>query len=140
MGPWLRGKPSSGHTRAPDFVLLWLCLGFNWPASPVPTGSSNSSKYFASNDSSDTSRKARKTQDASERSAYDKCVEDSLWTMIQHTPEPVMMTYQIRPRYPSPGRPVACVSVRWRHTHCYSCENMRGMLLSGSSLSTGERV
>ncbi|XP_034170031.2 period circadian protein homolog 3 [Pangasianodon hypophthalmus] len=62
------------------------------------TGSSNSSKYFASNDSSDTSHKARKSQDAPERSSFDKCVEDSLWTMIQHTPEPVMMTYQIHPR------------------------------------------
>lgn len=73
--------------------------------------SSNSSKYFASNDSSDTSRKARKSQDAPERSGFDKRMEDSLWTMIQHTPEPVMMTYQIRPRYRSPGRPVGCVSV-----------------------------
>ncbi|XP_058229679.1 period circadian protein homolog 3 isoform X1 [Hemibagrus wyckioides] len=62
------------------------------------TGSSNSSKYFASNDSSDTSRKARKIQDTPERSGFDKRVEDSLWTMIQHTPEPVMMTYQIHPR------------------------------------------
>uniref|UniRef100_A0AAR2IQ27 PAS domain-containing protein n=1 Tax=Pygocentrus nattereri TaxID=42514 RepID=A0AAR2IQ27_PYGNA len=62
------------------------------------TGSSNSSKYFASNDSSDTSRKARKSQEAQERTTYEKCVESSLWTMIQHTPEPVMMTYQIHPR------------------------------------------
>ncbi|XP_030633330.1 period circadian protein homolog 3 [Chanos chanos] len=62
------------------------------------TGSSNSSKYFASNDSSDTSRKARKSQETHEHDTFDKCVEDTLWTMIQHTPEPVMMTYQIHPR------------------------------------------
>ncbi|KAI4904845.1 hypothetical protein NFI96_018230 [Prochilodus magdalenae] len=62
------------------------------------TGSSNSSKYFASNDSSDTSRKARKSQEAQENKSFDKCVENSLWTVIQHTPEPVMMTYQIHPR------------------------------------------
>ncbi|XP_036386506.1 period circadian protein homolog 3 [Megalops cyprinoides] len=62
------------------------------------TGSSNSSKYFASNDSSDTSRKARKSQEPLERPSFDKCVEDSLWTMIQRTPEPVMMTYQIHTR------------------------------------------
>ncbi|KAF5901053.1 period circadian protein 3-like isoform X1, partial [Clarias magur] len=62
------------------------------------TGSSNSSKYFASNDSSDRSHKARKSQDAPERSNFNKCVENSLWTMIRHTPEPVMMTYQIHPR------------------------------------------
>ncbi|XP_047665858.1 period circadian protein homolog 3 isoform X3 [Tachysurus fulvidraco] len=62
------------------------------------TGSSNSSKYFASNDSSDMSRKTRKNQDAPELSSFDKREEDSLWTMIQCTPEPVMMTYQIYPR------------------------------------------
>ncbi|KAJ8400265.1 hypothetical protein AAFF_G00399590 [Aldrovandia affinis] len=56
-------------------------------------GSSNSSKYFASNDSSDTSRTARESQEAQERAGF-----DSLWTMIQQTPEPVMMTYQIHTR------------------------------------------
>ncbi|XP_076862160.1 period circadian protein homolog 3 [Brachyhypopomus gauderio] len=64
------------------------------------TGSSNSSKYFASNDSSDTSRKIRKSQEASDRCTFNEHEESSLWTMIQHTPEPVMMTYQIRPRDP----------------------------------------
>ncbi|MBN3317199.1 PER3 protein, partial [Atractosteus spatula] len=60
--------------------------------------SSNSSKYFASNDSSDTSRKARKSQEVPERASFEKCVGDSLWTMIQHTPEPVLMNYQLLPR------------------------------------------
>uniref|UniRef100_A0A667W983 Period circadian clock 3 n=1 Tax=Myripristis murdjan TaxID=586833 RepID=A0A667W983_9TELE len=64
------------------------------------TGSSNSSKYFASNDSSDTSCKARKSQEvaAEHQHTFDTRVENSLWSMIQHTPEPVMMTYQILPR------------------------------------------
>ncbi|XP_028262944.1 period circadian protein homolog 3 isoform X3 [Parambassis ranga] len=64
------------------------------------TGSSNSSKYFASNDSSDTSRKARKSQEtpAEHQHSFDTRVENSLWSMIQHTPERVMMTYQIRTR------------------------------------------
>nr|QGW67272.1 period 3 [Rhamdia quelen] len=94
------------------------------------TGSSNSSKYFASNDSSDTSRKARKSQDAADRSSsFDKPVEDTLWTMIHHTPEPVMMTYQIHPRYSNPGR-------AWRVGRV-SVTPVRGTLLSGSSLSTG---
>ncbi|XP_041639368.1 LOW QUALITY PROTEIN: period circadian protein homolog 3 [Cheilinus undulatus] len=64
------------------------------------TGSSNSSKYFASNDSSDTSRKARKTQEppAEHQHSFDTRVENSLWSMIQHTPERVMMTYQIHTR------------------------------------------
>uniref|UniRef100_A0A7N6AUP6 PAS domain-containing protein n=1 Tax=Anabas testudineus TaxID=64144 RepID=A0A7N6AUP6_ANATE len=64
------------------------------------TGSSNSSKYFASNDSSDTSRKARKSQEtpAEPQHSFDTRVESSLWTMIQNTPERVMMTYQIHTR------------------------------------------
>ncbi|XP_037534886.1 period circadian protein homolog 3 [Nematolebias whitei] len=63
-------------------------------------GSSNSSKYFASNDSSDTSRKARKSHEAPAelKRSFDTRVENSLWSMIQHTPEHVMMTYQIHPR------------------------------------------
>ncbi|KAM9800674.1 period circadian protein homolog 3 isoform 1-T1 [Syngnathus typhle] len=64
------------------------------------TGSSNSSKYFASNDSSDTSRKARKSQEApaEHQRNFDNQVESSLWSMIQHTSEHVMMTYQIHTR------------------------------------------
>uniref|UniRef100_A0A669CWC2 Period circadian clock 3 n=1 Tax=Oreochromis niloticus TaxID=8128 RepID=A0A669CWC2_ORENI len=64
------------------------------------TGSSNSSKYFASNDSSDTSRKARKSQEtlAEHKHTFENQSENSLWSMIQHMPERVMMTYQIHTR------------------------------------------
>uniref|UniRef100_A0A671LTR2 Period circadian protein homolog 2-like n=1 Tax=Sinocyclocheilus anshuiensis TaxID=1608454 RepID=A0A671LTR2_9TELE len=64
------------------------------------TGSSNSCKYFASNDSSDTSRKARKSAEPQERErmTFTKQVDNSLWSMIKQMPEPVMMTYQIGPR------------------------------------------
>ncbi|KAF6735746.1 Period circadian-like protein 2 [Oryzias melastigma] len=64
------------------------------------TGSTNSSKYFASNDSSETSRKARKSQETppEHQHSFDTPVENPLWNMIQNTPERVMMTYQIRSR------------------------------------------
>ncbi|XP_059185156.1 LOW QUALITY PROTEIN: period circadian protein homolog 3 [Centropristis striata] len=64
------------------------------------TGSSNSSKYFASNDSSDTSRKARKSQEApaEHQHGFDTRGENTLWSMIQQTPEHAMMTYQIQTR------------------------------------------
>ncbi|KAM6927815.1 period circadian protein homolog 3 [Xenentodon cancila] len=64
------------------------------------TGSSNSSKYFASNDSSDTSHKARKNQDSppEHQHNFNTEVENSLWSRIQHTSERVMMTYQMRSR------------------------------------------
>ncbi|XP_059394263.1 period circadian protein homolog 3-like [Carassius carassius] len=64
------------------------------------TGTDNTSKYFASNDSSDTLRKARKSAEAQERerTTFTKHVDNPLWSMIKQTPEPVMMTYQIGPR------------------------------------------
>ncbi|KAL6111686.1 per3 [Pungitius sinensis] len=62
------------------------------------TGSSDSSKYFASNDSSDGSREARKSQAARTEHQRGLGTRDSLWDMIQHTPEHVMMTYQIHTR------------------------------------------
>ncbi|KAJ8259489.1 hypothetical protein GJAV_G00169900 [Gymnothorax javanicus] len=64
------------------------------------TGSSNTSKYFASNDSSDSSRKACKSQEASalDRAGLAPRIEDSPWTFIQQTPEPILMTYQIHSR------------------------------------------
>ncbi|CAF96813.1 unnamed protein product, partial [Tetraodon nigroviridis] len=64
------------------------------------SGSSNSSKYFASNDSSDTSRKARKSQEALPEHQHDfeTRVENSLWSIIQRTPDRVMMTYQMHAR------------------------------------------
>ncbi|XP_062254311.1 period circadian protein homolog 3 isoform X2 [Platichthys flesus] len=64
------------------------------------TGSSISSKYFASNDSSDTSRRARKSQEApaENQQSFNTRVENPLWSMIQNTPERVLMTYQIHTR------------------------------------------
>ncbi|KAK7119105.1 hypothetical protein R3I94_021073 [Phoxinus phoxinus] len=65
------------------------------------TSHTGSSKYFASNDSSDTSRKARKSQaeaQEQERTTLKKHVDNPLWSTIKQTPEPVMMTYQINPR------------------------------------------
>uniref|UniRef100_A0A665W045 Period circadian protein homolog 3-like n=1 Tax=Echeneis naucrates TaxID=173247 RepID=A0A665W045_ECHNA len=88
-------KPSEGHGST----------GHNLTESlhekhPNEVSSSNSSKYFASNDSSDTSHKARKSQDApaDHQHSFESQVENSLWSMIQHTPECVMMTYQIHTR------------------------------------------
>ncbi|KAA0707491.1 Period circadian protein -like protein 3 [Triplophysa tibetana] len=68
------------------------------------TRHTGSSKYFASNDTSDSSWKARESAEAQDREskAFKKqplLQEDSpLWTMIKQIPEPVMMTYQISPR------------------------------------------
>nr|XP_033778422.1 period circadian protein homolog 3 [Geotrypetes seraphini] len=61
-------------------------------------GKSNSSKYFASNDSSETSQKGRKQQEMEETAAFHKAMVDSIWTMIERTPSPVMMSYQIPKR------------------------------------------
>ncbi|XP_075046246.1 period circadian protein homolog 3 isoform X2 [Mixophyes fleayi] len=60
-------------------------------------GSSNSSNYFASK-SSDTSKKGHKRQEAVESDSFPKAAADSIWTMIERTPTPVMMTYQVPER------------------------------------------
>uniref|UniRef100_H3APP0 Period circadian regulator 3 n=1 Tax=Latimeria chalumnae TaxID=7897 RepID=H3APP0_LATCH len=61
--------------------------------------SSNSLEYFASNDSSDTSQKEKKSSEAKgEDKVFKKCMGSSIWTMIESTPEAVMMTYQIPAR------------------------------------------
>ncbi|XP_064423783.1 period circadian protein homolog 3 isoform X1 [Latimeria chalumnae] len=63
------------------------------------TESSNSLEYFASNDSSDTSQKEKKSSEAKgEDKVFKKCMGSSIWTMIESTPEAVMMTYQIPAR------------------------------------------
>ncbi|XP_066463461.1 period circadian protein homolog 3 isoform X2 [Eleutherodactylus coqui] len=60
-------------------------------------GSSNSSNYFASK-SSDTSKKGHKRQEVVGSNSFPKAAGDSLWTMIEHTPTPIMMTYQVPER------------------------------------------
>lgn len=60
-------------------------------------GSSNSSKYFASK-SSDTSKKGHKRSDVIETDGFPRAAGDSIWTVIEHTPTPIMMTYQLPER------------------------------------------
>ncbi|KAM6046388.1 period circadian protein homolog 3 isoform 5-T6 [Chlamydotis macqueenii] len=58
------------------------------------TGSGKSSKYFASNDSSEAS-KEEKNQEAEEKGTAYKSKHESAWVMMDHTPERVLMTYQM---------------------------------------------
>ncbi|XP_035413557.1 period circadian protein homolog 3 isoform X5 [Cygnus atratus] len=57
-------------------------------------GSGKSSKYFASNDSSETF-KEEKNQEAKEKETPHKSKCESAWVMMDHTPEQVLMTYQM---------------------------------------------
>ncbi|XP_051493423.1 period circadian protein homolog 3 isoform X4 [Apus apus] len=58
------------------------------------TGSGKCSKYFASNDSSEAS-KEEKNQKAEEKGTAHKSKHESAWAMMNHTPEQVLMTYQM---------------------------------------------
>ncbi|KAM6236852.1 period circadian protein homolog 3 isoform 6-T7 [Spheniscus humboldti] len=58
------------------------------------TGSGKSSKYFASNDSSEAS-KEEKNQEAEEKGTAHKSNHESARVMMDHTPERVLMTYQM---------------------------------------------
>ncbi|KAM6108772.1 LOW QUALITY PROTEIN: period circadian protein homolog 3 [Pterocles gutturalis] len=55
--------------------------------------SGKSSKYFASNDSSEASKE--KNQKAEEKGTAHKSKHESAWVMMDHTPEEVLMTYQM---------------------------------------------
>ncbi|XP_029434156.1 LOW QUALITY PROTEIN: period circadian protein homolog 3 [Rhinatrema bivittatum] len=87
------GSAASGSRSAESSS---LGSGSNGSSSNGTSGSgigrSNSSKYFASNDSSETS------QEVEETAAFHRAVGDCLWTMIERTPVPVMMTYQVPSR------------------------------------------
>ncbi|XP_048823676.1 period circadian protein homolog 3 isoform X2 [Lagopus muta] len=58
------------------------------------TGSRKSSKYFASNDSSETS-KTETNQEAKEKQTSHKSKHESAWVTMDRTPEQVLMTYQM---------------------------------------------
>ncbi|KAK2513554.1 Per3 [Columba guinea] len=58
------------------------------------TGSGKSSKYFASNDCSEAS-KEEKNWEAGEKGTAHKSKPESVWVMMDHTPERVLMTYQM---------------------------------------------
>uniref|UniRef100_A0A8C5MRL5 Period circadian regulator 3 n=1 Tax=Leptobrachium leishanense TaxID=445787 RepID=A0A8C5MRL5_9ANUR len=60
-------------------------------------GSSNSSKYFASK-SSDTSKKGHKRSELVATDDFPKAAGDSIWSIIERTPTPIMMTYQVPER------------------------------------------
>ncbi|KAM6336620.1 period circadian protein homolog 3 isoform 2-T5 [Alca torda] len=57
-------------------------------------GSGKSSKYFASNDSSEASKK-EKNREAEEKGTAHKSKHESAWVMMDQTPEQVLMTYQM---------------------------------------------
>uniref|UniRef100_A0A8C6MCM2 Period circadian regulator 3 n=1 Tax=Nothobranchius furzeri TaxID=105023 RepID=A0A8C6MCM2_NOTFU len=90
------GQSSTGHNHSESLHEQAKPL----PSQAVSLWVKGSSKYFASNDSSDTSRKARKSQEApvEHQHSFDARGENSMWSMIQHTPDHVMMTYQMHPR------------------------------------------
>uniref|UniRef100_A0A8B9IXA2 Period circadian regulator 3 n=1 Tax=Amazona collaria TaxID=241587 RepID=A0A8B9IXA2_9PSIT len=57
------------------------------------TGSGKSTKYFPSNDSSEASKE--ENREAEEKGTAHKSSHESAWMMMDHTPERVLMTYQM---------------------------------------------
>uniref|UniRef100_G3SLZ8 Period circadian regulator 3 n=1 Tax=Loxodonta africana TaxID=9785 RepID=G3SLZ8_LOXAF len=63
------------------------------------SGSSDSSIYFASSDySSEISQNGHITQDAQKKETAPNSVQESIWRMIEQTPERILMTYQVPER------------------------------------------
>ncbi|XP_027254122.1 period circadian protein homolog 3 isoform X13 [Cricetulus griseus] len=66
--------------------------------SAAASGSSASSMYFSSSDYSEFSENGQKSQDRQRDEAFPGVAEESIWRMIEQTPECVLMTYQVPKR------------------------------------------
>ncbi|ELW68688.1 Period circadian protein like protein 3 [Tupaia chinensis] len=63
------------------------------------SGSSDSSVYFASNDhSSEISQNEQQPQDVQKKELFPGVAPESIWRMIEQTPECILMTYQVPER------------------------------------------
>ncbi|XP_039241605.1 period circadian protein homolog 3 isoform X4 [Pipra filicauda] len=71
-----------------------LGSSFNESSGCGTAGSGKSRKYFAGNYSSETSKEERK-QEAEEKGTAYKSKHESAWVMMDHTPERVLMNYQM---------------------------------------------
>ncbi|XP_069731115.1 period circadian protein homolog 3 isoform X3 [Phaenicophaeus curvirostris] len=71
-----------------------LGSGSNETSGCGTAGSGKSSKYFASNDSSEASKKEKK-QEPEVKGTSNKSKHESAWVMMDRTPEQVLMTYQM---------------------------------------------
>ncbi|XP_075577563.1 period circadian protein homolog 3 isoform X2 [Pelecanus crispus] len=71
-----------------------LGSGSNQTSGCGTAGSGKSSKYFASNDSSEAP-KEEKNWEAEEKGTAHKSKHESAWVMMDHAPEQVLMTYQM---------------------------------------------
>ena len=68
----------------------------------ILAGSSASSTYFSSSDyTSEISENGPRSQDRQRDEAFLGAAEESIWRMIEQTPERVLMTYQVPERYGS---------------------------------------
>lgn len=66
--------------------------------SAAASGSSNGSMYLSSSDYSEISENAQRSQDRQRNEAFPGVAEESIWRMIEQTPESVLMTYQVPER------------------------------------------
>ncbi|XP_021512009.1 period circadian protein homolog 3 isoform X2 [Meriones unguiculatus] len=66
--------------------------------SAAASGSSTSSVDFSSSDCSEVSENGQRPQDGPRDAAFPGMAEESIWRMIEQTPECVLMTYQVPER------------------------------------------
>ncbi|XP_011793647.1 PREDICTED: period circadian protein homolog 3 isoform X4 [Colobus angolensis palliatus] len=95
------GSPPSGTPSHPTASVL--STGSPPSESPSGTGSaasgsSDSSMYFTSSVYSKISQNEQQSQDVQKKETFPNVAEESIWRMIQQTPECVLMTYQVPER------------------------------------------
>ncbi|XP_049733762.1 period circadian protein homolog 3 isoform X1 [Elephas maximus indicus] len=95
------GNSGNNNNCCPASELSTVLLRQNSPSGThsAASGSSDSSIYFASSDySSEISQNGHITQDAQKKETAPNSVQESIWRMIEQTPERILMTYQVPER------------------------------------------
>nr|XP_020137504.1 period circadian protein homolog 3 isoform X4 [Microcebus murinus] len=84
----------NGHSAASVLSPVLLCKESPPGAGSAASGSSDSSSDY----SSEISQNGQQSQDAQKKETFPSLAEESIWRMIQQTPESILMTYQVPER------------------------------------------
>ncbi|KAL1776343.1 period circadian protein [Sigmodon hispidus] len=85
-------------SESPDPVRRGVGLEAVCHCATVASGSSTSSIYFSSSDYSEISKSRQRSQDRWRNEGFPGIAEESIWRMIEQTPECILMTYQVPKR------------------------------------------
>ncbi|XP_058160719.1 period circadian protein homolog 3 [Dasypus novemcinctus] len=93
------GGNKGNHSTASELSSVLLHKDSPFRTGSAASGSSDSSIYSTSSDSSsEISQNEQKSQDVQEKEPFPNLAEESIWRMVEQTPERILMTYQVPER------------------------------------------